>query len=374
MRALILTLGTRGDLELFLGLARELRRRGHDVVVATSGFHASRVSAAGIECREIGDSSREDILDVLRPLSAVPDRTERTRLFYERWLRPQLSRSIGCIGEESRKSDYFISNLKMMLRKDGAVLPGAAVTYDPPGDLRDLPRYRTHEHGNRILDLVALSRALVDPDGRWGERYRFTGFWEGERPRTWEPPAELRSFLDNGPPPVVVTMGSMIMFDVDPFVRTVAAALRLAGQRAVVIGGWSGSPRIGLPPGLVHWAPDIPYDWLFPRAACVVHHGGCGTLAAVLRAGLPSILLPQILCQQHFGAMLTRERLATGVFDLETLDPEELGRAIALAVSDPGYRSSARRWKERVAREGGIRTAADWIESHWDEVTRGELV
>jgi sterol 3beta-glucosyltransferase len=109
---------------------------------------------------------------------------------------------------------------------------------------------------------------------------------------------------------------------------------------------------------------EVPYDWLFPRAACVIHHGGCGTLSAVLRAGQPSILLPQIPPQELFGGMLERAGLAAGTLDVDALGPAALAGAIRRAVTDEGVRENCRAWQPLFAAERGVQLAADLIEAH----------
>jgi UDP:flavonoid glycosyltransferase YjiC (YdhE family) len=257
----------------------------------------------------------------------------------------------------------------MMLRRaDGAVVAGAAVTYDPPADLADLARYGTQQQGGSVLDLVAMSRPLIDPAGAWEPSYKFTGFWIDERGRDWTPPEGLAAFLAEGEPPVAVTMGSMAMLDTGRFLELVSEGLRLAGRRAVVVGGWS-----GIEPGLlgpIYRVGEIPYDWLFPRACCILHHGGCGTVGYALRSGRPSIVWPQITAQEHFARALLRERLATAAFD-EPPTPDALAGAIARAIDDETVRDAALAWQRVVTAEPGVAGAADLIESHWGGLDRG---
>lgn len=370
MRIFILTLGTRGDFELFLMLGLELRRRGHHVVIGTSEFNAPRTREAGIEWARIGNSGQEEMISVLRSLACVQDRAQRTYLYFARWLRPQLSLSKNQITSIAAGADYFISNLKMVLQCGDRILPGAFVTYDPPGDITDLAKYGSQEHAGMILEVVAMNKHLADPQDLWGEQYHFTGFWTDRLPVVWDPPPTLRAFLDGGPPPVVVTMGSMTMFDTRKFLRDISQTLHVCAQRGIVIGGWSGITELDTSGGSVQCVTEVPYEWMFPKASCIIHHGGCGTVAAVLRAGKPSILLPQITCQEHFARMLDKERLATGIFDASTLNPADLAVAVQRALTDEQFAQSARNWQKTVSEERGVETAADLIEAHYHRVCR----
>lgn len=367
LKFFLLALGTRGDFELFLTLGRELKGRGHHITLGTSKFFAERTYDSGIEWVQIGNSTKDDIVSVLGSLSSVQDRIKRTHLFYTRWLQPQLSMSLKRITAIGAGADYFVSNLKMILQRGDAIVPGAAVTYDPPYSIEDLPKYGTQNHKGAILELVAMNKSLLDPQDSWGEQYRFTGFWNNGLERGWSPGEELLYYLNSGAPPVVVTMGSMVMFDADRMIREICRALNLCRQRGVIVGGWSGlSANASSDPVL--FVNEVPYDWLFPKASCIIHHGGCGTVAATLRAGKPSILLPQIMSQDHFSKVLIRENLATAVFDVHVLHHEDIAAAIHRAMTDEQVKKNTRKWQKTILADKGVEAAADLIESHWNQI------
>jgi UDP:flavonoid glycosyltransferase YjiC (YdhE family) len=368
MHVFILTIGTRGDFELFLILARALRNRGHRVVMGTSGFFSEQARAAGMEWVPIGNGSFEEITAVLKSLSSVENSAERTLLFFKRWLQPQLSKSMHQITAVGEGSDYFISNLKMMLQRGDEVVPGAAVTYDPPHALEDLPKYGTQNHRSRILDLVAMNKDLMDPGSIWGERYHFTGFWYKQDQSDWRPSEVLSEFMRSGPPPIVITMGSMVMFDAEKFVRDVGQAVRQCGQRAVIVGGWSGISADEETTDELCFVSEVPYEWLFPRAACIIHHGGVGTVAAALRAGIPSIVFPQIDCQLQFGEILAKEDLVAGIFNTHHCKADEISTAIDRAVNYKTFEFSARSWQKKILADKGVDAAVDLIEAHWKQI------
>jgi len=91
MRIVILTLGTRGDFELFLLLASALAARGHQPHLITSHFHAPRAAAANIESTPIGSRDPDALNQLLTELAAIPDLTKRTRAYVEKFLRPELA-------------------------------------------------------------------------------------------------------------------------------------------------------------------------------------------------------------------------------------------------------------------------------------------
>jgi UDP:flavonoid glycosyltransferase YjiC (YdhE family) len=367
MQVFIASFGTRGDIELFLTLGRELARRGHRVLFGAAPFYEPRIRAAGLTAVSLGHGTFDELRAALSQLGSVSIE-HRPRLLAERWLKPQVSAALAQMQPLAQEIDYFISNLKVGLRRGGRAIPGAAVTYDPPDSLDDLRRPSGPAEERLRIDLVAMSRALVDPDRVWGADYCFTGFWQAPSDPIWQPPADLVRFLGEGPPPVVLSLGSMVAFETGRLAALLHEALGRIGGRAVVVEGWSSFPRTDPVDNRLFVAREIPYDWLFDKASCVIHHGGCGTLAAVLRAGRPSVLLPQLVCQQNFGKMLVRENLAAAVLDVDHLDAEYLAEALAKARNDERIRQAAANWQQRLAGERGVAEAAELIERHWQEI------
>ena len=107
-----------------------------------------------------------------------------------------------------------------------------------------------------------------------------------------------------GPAPVAIGFGSM--GDSDPAATATLAvtalaapATRRAARRAV-----SRVQAAGSYPRSMLWVGAVDHEWLFPRCAAVVHHGGAGTVAAVLRAGLPSVVVPHMIDQYTWGRRL----------------------------------------------------------------------
>ena len=217
-----------------------------------------------------------------------------------------------------------------------------------------------------------MNKALVDPHARWGEQFHFTGFWTP--PRAGQTlPVPLRHYIESGPAPIVLTTGSMVSFDSGLLVQRFREALGLAGERGVLVAGWSdlrshagGDERL-----LV--VDEADYEQLFASAACVIHHGGVGTLAAVLRAGVPSILLPQIGSQQEFGRILQRQRLCVGMFDTANLVPAALAKAIRMAIDDVSSRDAARQWQRVVRADRGTAYAGELIDAHWTHLSKAAM-
>ncbi|MEM8723094.1 MAG: glycosyltransferase [Cyanobacteria bacterium P01_G01_bin.39] len=365
MKIFFLVLGTRGDVEIFLKLARELQQRGHNIIFGTSLFYRERVQAANLKWFPIGDGQHSDLLTLLQSLAKVEDKLRRSQIYGKRWLKSELAKAKKQISYVGVGADYFISNLHVGLTRFGQIIPGAAICYDPPESLEILQDFEQY-HG-QVINIVAMNRELLDPQHLWKKTFHFTGFWLDPPIENWNPPPDLQAFLAAGSPPIVLTMGSMVMFDAQRLIQIFIKALERSQQRGIIIGGWSNlsTPILS---EKVYYAAEIPYSWLFPQAACVVHHGGVGTIAEVLRAGTSSMILPQVLCQSDFAKILMRENLANGSFEVGTLHSEDLAKAIDSAISEPQVRHSTRHWQSIIQGESGLHTAADLVEEHWQKL------
>jgi UDP:flavonoid glycosyltransferase YjiC (YdhE family) len=224
----------------------------------------------------------------------------------------------------------------------------------------------------RTLELYACSPAVVTDPARAGRWTHITGYWFLDRDLDPEPPAWLEAFLAAGPPPVCVDFGSMT--DPGPASMVVAALLR-AGQRGVLLRGFGGLRSLQLPQQ-VCGVDAVSHDWLFGRCAAVVHHGGAGTTAAALRAGVPSVVVPHMIDQNAWGRRMHALGAGPAPIRRRKLSIERLHAAIEAAVTDPVIRESARALGERIREEDGIARATDAFQRHLPcarESSRAEL-
>jgi sterol 3beta-glucosyltransferase len=133
-------------------------------------------------------------------------------------------------------------------------------------------------------------------------------------------------------------------------------ALARAGQRAMILSGWNGLQAGDLPPTAIA-VDSVPFSWLFPRCAAVVHHGGAGTTAAGLRAGVPSIVIPFFADQPFWGRRVGELEVGPAPIPRRKLTATRLAQAIETAVGDPGMRQRAADLGARIRAEDGIARA-----------------
>lgn len=117
------------------------------------------------------------------------------------------------------------------------------------------------------------------------------GFFFREGPE-FEPPADLRSFLSDGPPPVYIGFGSIVIDDPDRMTAMALEAVRTTGVRAIISRGWSKLGGSQKSDSRIFYLGDCPHEWLFQHVAAVIHHGGAGTTACGLLNARPTTVVP----------------------------------------------------------------------------------
>lgn len=211
--------------------------------------------------------------------------------------------------------------------------------------------------------LYGYSPAVMPPPPEWSDRIHVTGYWFLDRPADWKPPVDLVRFLQTGPPPVYVGFGSGSNREPEHITRLVLQALERVGQRGILLTGSGGLSHTTLP-DTVFALDSAPFDWLFPQTAAVVHHGGAGTMAAALRAGVPAITIPSWLDQFVWGRQTAKLGVGPPLIPRQQLSVERLQAALGSAVGDQAMRARAAVLGETIRAEDGVAQAVQAVRHH----------
>jgi UDP:flavonoid glycosyltransferase YjiC (YdhE family) len=225
-------------------------------------------------------------------------------------------------------------------------LPPLPFLGPPPRMFRDQPA------------LYGFSPRVLPRPRDWNANQVITGYWFLESPGSWQPSAALAEFLGAGPPPVVVGFGSMHDPHAGELTGRVIEALTRARLRGVLLTGWGGLSN-KVRSDAIYVAESVPHDWLFPRAAAVVHHGGAGTTAAALRAGVPSIVVPFMADQPFWGSRIARLGVGPRPIPRRRMSALRLANALCAATLDPEMRRRASELGEQIRAEDGVGGAVE---------------
>lgn len=413
-KILIATLGTRGDVQPYVALAKELATLGAEVVVTTGEGFDDMISAAGARSRPVPVDYRALLQqeDIQAALFTLKGKIASARKNLD--LQKKIAHQLWRMGLEE-KPDLILFNLKATVmtlaarRLDVPALPTAlqpvtAATGDFPWPLfglpdlgrtfnrasfgagrllmkaglaplfkpvraeaaaeNDLPGDLIDGHmpdGSAPLSLQAFSRALVPTPADWEPQNLACGYWLTAPDPQYRPPEALAAFLEQGPAPLYLGFGSMPSRNPKKLTETIFAALREIGQRAILATGWGGLQQGSMPEDLadrVHLLDKAPHSWLFQRCAAIVHHGGAGTTHEALRWGKPSLVCPVFGDQPFWGTRVHRIGAGPAPVKQGVLTPASLIRALK-ALEDPVYRVGAKRASDIIAGEPGARGTAE---------------
>ncbi len=376
MRIALLAAGTRGDVQPFIGLARGLIDAGHDARLASDARFATLAASYAIPFVHLSGSGRSPVtpagcraLD--RTAHAIADtdavvyhrRVEAGRHLAERLRVPSVAASpvpalairVAGTMPDGRPRRWSRILHRIVPRLRSRVAPAL-------GRLPALHRLRRLEEASLRPVLYCMSRHVVRaPVAR--PAAIVTGYWFVDRPELWTPPATLEAFLDAGDPPVYLDFGATTPHDPDRVALIAVDALRRVGLRGILARGSSTlTPGRSRMPANVCLVDDVPHDWLLPRVAGAVVHGGAGTTAAVLRAGKPMVVCPFVSVQRFWARRVAALGVALPPISPGRLDAKVLGEAMHRIVRDDLRRARARGLGARIRQEDGIRRAVSFLE------------
>jgi sterol 3beta-glucosyltransferase len=412
----ILAAGTRGDAQPPAMLCREMARRGYDVRFIAQGEFADMIEGSGVLLKPLPGDLHAELMsaDAQRFFAGGGNPLTFLRWFYDigrkfaKELTPALAEftagSDVIVG--TGLADYY-SNIMARVHKTKAAhaymqpavptrefpcalfsvppfdLPGwankleariyfeaawlgarpiAKVAHDmlglPPPSWR-VPILEELHRGQPFL--MAYSEAFLPRPKDWPDHVEVTGFWFRDTPSSWQPPAALVRFIESGSPPVYAGFGSMVMKDPRATVDVVLEAVAANDARAVIAAGWSGYKPDKLPDD-VFAVDSVPHDWLLPKMAAAIHHGGAGTTGACLRAGIPQIVVPFVGDQFFWGLQVEKRGVGPKRIPHSKLTTAALSDAVGKALNDQAMRKNAIEMGARIRAENGLSRAADIVE------------
>jgi UDP:flavonoid glycosyltransferase YjiC (YdhE family) len=210
----------------------------------------------------------------------------------------------------------------------------------------------------RIPHTYCWSPALIPKPGDWGNHIDISGFYFLNLASDYTPPPDLAAFLADGPPPVYIGFGSIVVDDPNAMTKLIFEAVKKTGQRALVSKGWGGigADQLGIPDG-VFMLGNCPHDWLFKQVSCVVHHGGAGTSAAGISSGRPTVVVPFFGDQPFWGAMIARAGAGPKPIPYKDLTADQLAAAIEEALK-PESLERAAELSDKIKQEKGSEDGA----------------
>jgi rhamnosyltransferase subunit B len=410
MNVLLPTLGSAGDVHPAIELGTALQKRGHRATVVTNEFFGDQIRASGLEFIAMGTVSEgEEII-------ADPRLWHPTKSFEcvaERVILPNIARLYEII-REHRAANMVVAasgiclGARVAQEKLGVHL--ATVHLQPalfrsmvdaghqgripmgPGVPRILKKalfwlmdtiwiekqlapcvnafratlglepvhgiFRQYLHSPELV-LGLFPDWFAPPQPDWPRNSHLTGFVLHDAGAHYPVPLEVEEFLSAGPPPVVFTPGSAAA-TLRKFFRESVEACRIGGLRAMLVTNYPEQLPEDLPPGVRAFS-YLPFSQILPRCSALVYHGGIGTLAQAINAGIPHLVVPNGHDQPDNGARV--ERLGLGI----SLYPEKyrarsVARMLAELQTSSEIRQRCQEYAGKIDQQTALERACSLIE------------
>jgi len=408
MRFLMTPVGSSGDVHPYIGIGRRLRERGHDVCVLTAGTFEQTVIRAGLSFR--ATVSAEEFDRVTRDPNLWHPRKGLSKVMREvgQWLEP----AYELVADEYKPGTVLVGHglsfsTRLFEEKHG--VPAATLQlapsvfrseYAPPAfrpgaDLSRWPRWVKRglwwlvdqfmldptiapelNAFRRKLGLPPIHRVMREwlnsprlviglfpdwfapPQRDWPRALRLTGFPLYDESDQQQVSPALDRFLSEGTPPILFTPGSANQL-ADSFFREAIGAAQQLGRRALLLTRYPGQLP-ALPPG-THYEPYVPFSAVLPRCAALVHHGGIGTLAQALAAGIPQLTMPMGFDQPDNATRLVRLGVGRWVLPAD-FKQDTVAEKLRELLDDRRVAESCAKWASRMRQERAIDAICDLLE------------
>ncbi len=397
---IISSTGTHGDHLPYIALGEALQQRGHRVRMAFRQSMHSYVEKAGLEAIECGAElseamAREKASDWDEwqiPNVSFEQQFEATKARFHAEF-PAIFQTLAAACEET---NLLICGLQrqlfgaMLAQKFGLPWIAASVTPFFQCGERNIQQNKAIRQ-LFIPTLNEISQQLGVPPLNWFEyeksehsllgasphfaqttpnhaHYRQTGFWFYQDPSwsTWQPDETLRQFVEDSDKPLYLSFSSIPVVHPQKRLAVHVRAAAKLGRRLVIQRGYANFNENLLPddcdPKTVLFVDFMPQDWLLPRTAAILHHGGIGTIARALRHDCPMVIEP-LGNDQFFNAQRILTLGIGAVVHPHKITVDGLARVLETKVLNEETRRNTQALGSQIREERGADVACDLIES-----------
>eukprot|EP01117_Protostelium_nocturnum_P013573 TRINITY_DN5076_c0_g1_i1.p1 TRINITY_DN5076_c0_g1~~TRINITY_DN5076_c0_g1_i1.p1 ORF type:complete len:986 (+),score=251.05 TRINITY_DN5076_c0_g1_i1:63-3020(+) len=409
LRITMLIVGTRGDVQPFIALALGLEKIGHKVKIATHEHHRKFVGEYGLQFFPLAGDPKELVSFMVKTegfnISFLREGLKKFTVFIEELLD-------SCWEACKEDTDVIIENppafggphvaeklniplfcaftmpwsrttetphpFAMPTIKGGPAYNWASYvavdegTFTPVRGVYNRFRHKLglpsisfvagHSllHLRKVPFLYCWSPNVMKKPSDWPEYLCVTGYWFLEGSKDYKPDQKLVDFLEKGSKPIYIGFGSVSVGDPDELTKNIIEAVKSSGHRAIMVKGWGEYKDDQEYPEEILCLDNVPHDWLFPRCAAVIHHGGAGTTAAGLRAGCPTMIVPFFGDQYFWGQRIAELGVGLPPLTLQQIK-KELGPSIKKLVEDQSIRTKAQAISEHIKSQDGVGRAIEFI-------------
>ncbi len=394
MKILLISVGTRGDIEPFLAIAEILNEHGHDVlccfpeqfrsITEDSNFRFAGLSAKYLKMLESDDGKIA--------MGGKANFLRKIKAYYLLYKKASIVNKVLCSEQQQlislEKPDKIIYHVKACYpliyeaQNPGktvlvspipymvhSVKEHAHIGFNTMGAFWNKATYRLANLGllrnvqsaaNGLYDkkkltskkimaalakgktVYSISPFLFQRPNYWTENVQIMGYHERNKTLKWKPEKELLDFIKTHEKILFVTFGSMVNAEPKKKTETIINVLEKLNIPAIINTGEGGLIKSGnYNTDLFHFVSNIPYDWLLPQVDYMVHHGGSGTTHMAMKYGCPSLIIPHIIDQFLWNKINAAKGLGPKGVPINKLSAENLQSLLIELTSKTSYKETA---------------------------------
>ncbi len=406
MKALLVSMGTRGDIEPFLAVGEVLRERGWEVVCLFPEQFRSMTEAMGFRFHGFSEEFLELIQggDAKQILGGEGGAFSRIKNWFSLARKGMKLAGESVAVQHRVQFDEAPDRIIYHPKCNTAIVwgmanPGKAIQLAPVSGLvhavddfapmwKDFGRtinrasYRLinwfkafavkkftkkyiRDLGFTKLSVAEINRALLETEktiytvspslferpAYWPETAQVVGYFERDKAADWQPDERLLEFLRTQEKVVFISFGSMTNTKPREKTEAIVNVLKRNNIPAIINTSWGGLCEIEEAPEHVMFVSDVPYDWLYPHIYAVVHHGGSGSTHMAAKYGLPALVVPHALDQPFWGRIVHHKGLGPEPLPINRLSEAAFESRLLELYNRDEYKLSSERLSKQMAQE-----------------------
>lgn len=395
MKAILFSIGTRGDIEPFLAIAQLLKEKSWDVICVFPEQFREPVENMGISFQGF---SRE-FLDLMEGKEAKMFMGGQGSIFRRTRFLIKMAKTGMKLSKDFLKFQHSIQkeekpdrvlyhpkcNFSLIW---GMANPGKSILISPiPGTAHTIKHVNVFGNYGRALNILiawlgnslkaimikrfskrfhqdypgikitysSLKKAMLEKEKSlytispslfarpeyWPSPAQVVGYFERDKTANWQPDAELVKFLKRNEKIVFISFGSMSNSDPKEKTRLIVDVLARNHISAIINTSWGGLEKINNHPDHIHFVSNLPYDWIFSKMYAVVHHGGSGTTHTALKYACPCLIIPHILDQFFWKRTVSSLKLGPKGVSIKKLTEQNFESKILDLINNKSYKENA---------------------------------
>ena len=415
MKILVISLGTRGDIEPMIAIAEILYKNGHEVTCAFSEQFRREVEninipfvSLGSEFMEVIDSKfaktafgggrsglstlyaqfRMGLLFLKNEKTTIQSQYQAVKEaspdlivhngiavypFIWEWDHPGKSILVSVApyylhGVHDHPYIYFHKNYGLYINKltyKWALYFTAVSVKNAMKHLKIKRKISKSEIKKRLLSvkaIYAVSNSLFSKPDYWDESLAVLGFFERDKYIDWNPPEELIEFLSKHVKILLVSFGSMVNPRPNKKTKIIVDILEKHKIPAIIVTASGGlvQPKV-YDRNLLYFIKSLPYNWLLPQIYGVIHHGGSGTMHDSIKHGCASLAIPHFVDQFTWNNIIHEKRLGPKGMRITRLNKKKMEPLILDLYHNPVYKANAEKIALQMKEESSEERLCEFI-------------